>query len=86
MFFQVTLKVYTQNSIWLLLRTYHPPSKSDQYYFNNLDKSLDTYSDNEKNLLVGDLNAQTKDQHELSSIFKGNTCFKNASNPNCIDL
>ena len=71
---------------WLLLGTYHPPSQSDQYYFNNLDKSLDTYSNYEKNLLVGDLNAQTKDQHELSSIFKGSTCFKNASNPNCIDL
>ena len=42
---------------WLLLGTYHPPSQSDQYYFNNLDKSLDTYSNYEKNLLVGDFNA-----------------------------
>ena len=25
---------------WLLLGTYHPPSHSDQYYFNNLDESL----------------------------------------------
>ena len=33
---------------WLVLDTYHPPSQSDQYYFDNLDKSLDTYSNYEK--------------------------------------
>ena len=33
---------------WSLLVTYHPPSQSDQYYFNNNDKSLDTYSNYEK--------------------------------------
>ena len=79
---------------WLLLGTYHPLSQSDQYYFNNLDKSLDTYSNYEKILLVGDFNAQTTDQylssflyqHELSSIVKESTCFKNVSNPSCIDL
>ena len=79
---------------WLLLGAYHLPSQSDQYYFNNLDKSLDAYSNYEKNLLVGDFNAQTIDhylnsflyQHELSSRIKENTCFKNVSNPTCIDL
>ena len=79
---------------WLLLGTYHRPSQSDQYYFDNLDKSLDTYSNYEKILLVGDFNAQTTDQylssflyqHELSSIVKESTCFKNVSNPSCIDL
>ena len=60
---------------------------------NNLDKSLDTYR-NEKILLVGDFKAQTTDhclssslyQHELSSIVKESTCFKNVSNPSCIHL
>ena len=33
---------------WLLFGTYHPPSQSDQYYFNDLDKSLNTYSNYEK--------------------------------------
>ena len=33
---------------WLLLGTHHPPSQYDQYYFNNLDKSMDTYSNYEK--------------------------------------
>ena len=37
---------------WLLPGTYHPRSQSDQYYFNNLDKSLlDTYSNYEKKFI-----------------------------------
>ena len=41
----------------LLCRTYHPPSQNDEY-FNYLDKALDTYSDYEKVLLVGDSNIE----------------------------
>ena len=41
-----------RKSKWLLLETYHPPSLPDPHYFNNLDKSLDTYSNYEKILLV----------------------------------
>ena len=97
--FQVTLKVYSYNSILGNANGYNlehniPPSKSEQYYFNNLDKSLDTYSNYEKNLLVGDFDAQTADhyfslfldQHELLSLVKENTCFKNFSYPGCIEL
>ena len=29
---------------WLLLGTYHPPSQSGQYFFENVDKALDMYS------------------------------------------
>ena len=29
---------------WFLQRTYHPPSQSDQYFFENVDKALDMYS------------------------------------------
>ena len=76
------------------LGTYHPPSQSNQYYFNNLNRSLDTYINYEKILLVGDFNAHTTDQylssflyqHELSSIVKESRYIKNASTPSCIDL
>ena len=75
---------------WLLLGTYHHSSQLDQYYFNNLDKLLDTYSNYDKILLVGDFNAQTTDHylalflyhHQLSRIVKERKCFKNASNLN----
>ena len=76
------------------LGTYHPPSQSNQYYFNNFNRSLGTYRNYEKILLVGDFNAQTTDQYlssflyqdELSSIVKERRYFKNVSNPSCIDL
>ena len=72
---------------WLLLETYHPRFHCDEYCFNNLDKSLDTYSSYGKILLVGDFIAQATDhylssfhfQHELSSMVKESTCFKNVS-------
>ena len=43
---------------WLLCGLYHPPSQSDQYFFDNLDKALDVYSTYEKVLITGDFNAQ----------------------------
>ena len=42
----------------LLCDTYHPPSQSDQYYFDNIDKALYVYCQYEKVVLVGDFNAQ----------------------------
>ena len=43
---------------WLLCGTYHSPSQNDEYYFNYLDKALETYSNYEKILLVGDFNTR----------------------------
>ena len=78
---------------WLLFGTYHPPTQSDSYYFNNLDKALDLYSHYDKKLLVGDCNTEVSDvlsiflyQHDLENLVKDKTCFKNANNPSTIDL
>ena len=46
---------------WLLFGTYHPPTQSDSYYFNNLDKALNLYSHYDKKLLVGDFNTEVSD-------------------------
>ena len=46
---------------WLLFGTYHPPTQSDSYYFNNLDKALNLYSHYDKKLLVGDFNTEGSD-------------------------
>ena len=62
--------------------------------FENLDKAIDLYSHYENVLLVGDLNAEILEfcldsflyQHELRNLVKEKTCFKNVSNPSCIDL
>ena len=77
-----------------MLGTYHPPSQSDQYFFEIVDKALDMYSYYDKILLTGDFNAEIHDnylqsflyQHELKSLVKEKTCFKSISNPSCIDL
>ena len=79
---------------WLLCRTYHLPSQNDEYYFNYLDKALDTYSHYKKVLLVGDFNTEIAEhykesllyKHELSNLVKEKTCFKNMQSPSCIDL
>ena len=78
---------------WLLFGTYHPPTQSDSYYFNNLDEALDLYSRYDKKLLIGDFNTEVSDvlsillhQYDLENLVKGKTCFKNANNPSTIDL
>ena len=70
---------------WLLFGTYHPPTQSDSYYFNNLDTTLDLYSHYDKKLLVVDFNTKVSDvlstflyQHDLENLVKDKTCFKNA--------
>ena len=78
-----------------MLYPYHPPSQSDEYFFNNLDKALDTYSKYDKVLLAWDFNTEISEQrtesflymHELCNLVKEKkTCFKNIQNPSCIDL
>ena len=79
---------------WLLFGTYHPPSQSDSYYFNNLNKVLDLYSHHDKKLLVGDINTEVSDnilrtflyQHDLKNLVKYKTCFKNANNFSINDI
>ena len=58
---------------WLLCGTYHPPSQSDEYFFNNLDTALERI---ESFLYM----------HELCNLVKEKTCFTNMQNPSCIDL
>ena len=89
------VEINFRRSKWLLGGIYHLPSQPDQYFFDSLDKALDVYCNYEKVVLVGDFNAKIGEtcldtlllfQHELQSINKEPTCFKNAHNPSCIDF
>ena len=53
----IFVEINYRKSKWLLCGTYHPPSQSDQYYFDNIDKGLDVYCQYEEIMLVGDFNA-----------------------------
>ena len=55
---------------WLLLGRYHPPSQSDQYFFENVDKTFDMYSCYDKILLTGDLNAEIYDDYLESFLYE----------------
>ena len=76
----------------LLSGIYHPPSQSDQYFFDKLDNALDVYSNYENILLVRDFNAQIREtyldtflyQHELENMNKEPTRYENSENPGCI--
>ena len=83
-----------RKSKWLLFGTYHPPAQNDQYFFNCIDKALDTYSNYTNVLLAGDFNAEDDEpclsnflyQHDLYNLAKVSTCFKNSSKPTSMDL
>ena len=70
---------------WLLFRTHHPPAQNDQYIFNCIDRTLDTYGNYDNILLAGDLNAEDAEpcssnflyQHDLYNLVNIGTCFKN---------
>ena len=88
------IEINFQKCKWLLCGLYHPPSQSDQYFFDNIDKALDVYSAFEKVLITGNSNAQEGEkcldislyQHESKSLNKEATCYKNPNKPSCIDL
>ena len=69
---------------WLLCGTYHPSSQNNEYYFNYLGKALDTYSNYEKVLVVGNFNTEITEhyiasflyKHALSNLVKDPSCMK----------
>ena len=82
-----------RQSKWLLFGTFHSPAQNDQYFFNCLDKTLDTYS-NYDVLLAGDFNAKDDEpclsnflyQLDFYNLVKVGTCFENSSKATSIDL
>ena len=48
---------------WLFCGCYHPPSQSDQYFFENTGKALDKYSKHDKFMLVCDFNAEESEPY-----------------------
>ena len=79
---------------WLLCATYRVPSQNHNYFFDNIDKCLDVYYTYERVALAGNFNAQLGEKlfdnqhehkHELTSINRNPTCYKNLNNPSCID-
>ena len=57
------IEVIFRKCKWLLCRTYHPPSQNEEYFFNFLDKALDTFSNYEKVSVVGNFNTEIMEHY-----------------------
>ena len=89
------IEINLRKTKWLLFGSYHPPSQSDQYYFDCVGRALDIYNTTYENvLLIGDFNAEENEpclnkfmsDYGLKNLVKDKTCFKSIENPSCIDL
>ena len=84
-----------RNSKWLVNCSYNPHKNSIGNHLDRISESLDLLSsDYEKMIFLGDFNV-TDDEHHMKSfcenyglknLIRQPTCYKNPSNPVCIDL
>ena len=90
----IFLKVIVQSSKWLFMRCYKPPSQNEEFFINNLSKTINAFSAKCYNiLLIDDFNLTIENKHleELLNLFNlkipvsSLTCFQ-STNPTCIDL
>ena len=55
----ILIEVNLIKTRWLFCGCYHPPSQSDQFFFENIGKAHDKYSKHyDKFMFVGDFNAE----------------------------
>ena len=80
---------------YLLSCSYNSHKSVIGNHIDILSKGLDWYSSHYDNIIIiGDLNSETTekrlsefmDMYKLQNLIKEATCFKNPSNPSCIDL
>ena len=84
-----------RNSKWLANCSYNPRKNSTGSHLDRISESLDLLSsDYEKMIFLGDFNV-TDDEHHMKSfcenyglnnLIRQPTCYKNPSNPVCMDL
>ena len=80
---------------WLICCCYNPHKNLINYHLQELAKGIQIYSNNYDDiLLMGDFNAEFSETsfssfwelYEVKSIINQSTCYKNSTNPLCIDL
>ena len=80
---------------WLLGCFYNPHQDNVTPQLRNISTALDKlFTDYENIILLGDFNIEAEEKnlsdfmsvHNLKTLIKQKTCFKNPENPICIDL
>ena len=91
----IAIEINLRKQKWLICFSYNPHKNLIGTHINHISNILDTnLAKYEKYLVIGDLNAETEepimrefcDSYNLKNLIKEPTCFKNPSNPSCIDL
>ena len=88
------IEINLRKSKWLLIPVYRPPSTSESYFMDNMNKIIEYYSHKYENILtLGDFNMEIS-SNAMDQFMKGNlfhslykkpTCFKSKEG-RCIDL
>ena len=80
---------------WLICCSYNLHQNLINYHLQELAKGIQIYSNNyDEILLMGDFNAEVSETsfssfcelYEIKSMINQSTCYKNPTNPLCIDL
>ena len=89
------VEVNIRKKMWLLSCSYNPHKSNISNHLRHLNKGLDVYLKSYDNILImGDFNSEFSENflnsfcnvNSLKTLNRGPTCFKNPSNPSCIDL
>ena len=89
------IEINIKGNKWLICCSYNPNRIFVSRHLDHIAKGIDTYSKKyEKILLMGDFNIELKEanmttfcnQYKLKTLNEEPTCFKNYTNPSCIDL
>ena len=84
-----------RNDKWIIGCSYIPHNADISSHMNCMGKAIDSLSSRYENvLLIGDLNVEVSemsmkdfcDIYSFKNLIKERTCFKNPTNPKCIDL
>ena len=90
----ICFEINLRKKKWALFCIYRPPTQEQSYFFDELSKAIDHYSEKYENFMfVGDFNAVETEQEindfmnlfDLKNLVREPTCFKSSS-PRCIDL
>ena len=91
----ICLELNLKSRKWFLCAIYNPHGENAEFFLRSLSVILDSYQKKYDNLiLIGDFNLEPSNSKlqdfsinfSLNNLVQINTCFKNVSNPRCIDL
>ena len=91
----IVVEINLKKRKWLLIGSYNPHKDMIQNHLNNIGKQLNDLCLKYDNfILIGDFNSEMHEDamkvfcttYNFKNLVKEPACFKNADNPNCIDL